>query len=126
MLKRDAQILLVDDSKMVRMAMTRLFAFLGYTNIVEATDGAQAVDRHAKERPDLIILDIVMPNMRGDEALAQIRAVDTATPIIMLSSVAKQSEIDLCRSYGITDFIVKPIVAPEGVAALSQQLQLLA
>jgi CheY-like chemotaxis protein len=125
MLKRDAQILLVDDSKMVRMAMTRLFAFLGYTNIVEATDGAQAVDRHAKERPDLIILDIVMPNM-GDEALAQIRAVDTATPIIMLSSVAKQSEIDLCRSYGITDFIVKPIVAPEGVAALSQQLQLLA
>jgi CheY-like chemotaxis protein len=123
MLKHDAQIMIVDDSKLVRLAMSRLFQSLGYHNIVEAADGVEAVNLHAKQRPDLILLDIVMPNMRGDEALAQIRATDTTTPIIMLSSVSKESEIAACRGYGITEFVVKPIVSDSGKAVLTKQLE---
>jgi CheY-like chemotaxis protein len=126
MLNTDARILVVDDSKLVRLAMKRIFSILGYENVIEAMDGREAIDQHAKERPGLIVLDIVMPNMRGDEALAKIRDIDTATPIIMLSSVAKQSEIDRCRSLGITEFLVKPIVAPDVLATLKAQLQLIA
>jgi CheY-like chemotaxis protein len=123
MLKHDAQIMIVDDSKLVRLAMTKLFQSLGYHNIMEAADGVEAVNLHAKQRPDLILLDIVMPNMRGDEALALIRATDTTTPIIMLSSVSKESEIAACRSYGITEFVVKPIVSEGGKAVLAEQLE---
>jgi CheY-like chemotaxis protein len=122
MLKLDARILIVDDSKLVRMSMTGIFRSLGYLNVVEAHDGQQAVALHTTQRADLIMLDIVMPILRGDEALAQIRATDTTTPIIMLSSLAAQSDIDNCRSYGITDFLVKPLVAESGRAVISQQL----
>lgn len=122
MLKHDAQIMIVDDSRVVRMSMTMLLGSLGYHNIMEAADGAQAVDMHAKQRPDLILLDIVMPNMRGDEALAQIRATDTSTPIIMLTSVAKEREMAACRLHGITDFMIKPLLAQEGKDLLSEQL----
>jgi len=125
MLKQDARIMIVDDSKVVRMAMTRLFESLGYHNIIEATDGVEAIDLHAKQHPDLIMLDIVMPNLRGDEALAKIRATDTKTSIIMLSSVAKESEIALCRAYGITNFLIKPLVSEDGRTILSKQLQAL-
>ena len=122
MLKQDAKILIADDSKIVRLAMTRMLQSLGYHNVVEATDGAQAVDLHASDHYDLIMLDIVMPNVRGDEALAKIRETDADTPIIMLSSVAKQSEIDACRNYGITEYLLKPLVAGEGREVLREQL----
>ena len=118
MLKQDAKILLADDSKIIRTAMTRIFRDLGYENVIQAEDGAQAVERHAAEKPDLILLDIVMPNMNGDEALAKIRAVDKATPVIMLSSVAKQSQIDACKALGIIEFVLKPLTAEDGKSVM--------
>ena len=114
MLSPDAKILLADDSRIIRIAMSRILNELGYKNLVEAEDGVQAVARHAAEKPDLIFLDIVMPNLNGDEALAQIRAADATTPVIMLSSVAKQSQIDACVALGILEFVLKPLTAEDG------------
>lgn len=114
MLKTDAKIMLVDDSALIRRAMTRILNELGYTNIIEAPDGAQAVEKHAAETPDFIFMDVVMPNMNGDEALAVIRSKDDETPIAMLSSVAKQSEIDACKALGIVDFLIKPLTHDDG------------
>jgi len=122
MLKRDAKILIADDSKIIRIAMTRIFRELGYEDIIQAEDGAQAVERHAADRPDLILLDIVMPNMNGDEALAKIRAADQTTPVIMLSSVAKQSQIDACKALGIVEFVVKPLTAEDGKGVVKSLL----
>jgi two-component system chemotaxis response regulator CheY len=122
MLKQDAKILIADDSSIIRKAMTRIFNELGYTNVVLAEDGAQAVERHAAEKPDLILLDIVMPNMNGDEALAKIRDADKATPVIMLSSVAKQSQIDACKALGIIEFVVKPLTAEDGKTVIKALL----
>jgi two-component system chemotaxis response regulator CheY len=114
MLRQDAKILIADDSRIIRIAMSRVFKELGYANIIEAEDGVRAVELHASERPDLIMLDIVMPNMGGDEALAKIRDKDRVTPVIMLSSVAKQSQIDACKALGIVEFVVKPLTAETG------------
>jgi CheY-like chemotaxis protein len=122
MLKYDARIIIVDDSRAVRLALVRLFQSLGYHNIVEASDGAEAIRLHAQERADLIMLDIVMPVMRGDEALAHIRETDGTTPIIMLASRANESDFDVCRDYGITDFFPKAVVATNGSALLAQHL----
>ena len=123
MLKRDAKILIADDSKIIRIAMTRIFNDLGYEGVIQAEDGAQAVERHAADRPDLIVLDIVMPNMNGDEALAKIRAADQQTPVIMLSSLAKQSQIDACKALGIVEFVVKPLTAEEGKGVVKSLLE---
>jgi CheY-like chemotaxis protein len=118
MLKPDALIMIVDDSNLVRMSLTRMFQSLGFTNIVTAGNGVEAVDLHVQLRPDLIMLDIVMPEMRGDEALVKIRSTDAVTPIIMLSSVSKESEIASCRRDGATEFLIKPLVAHQGRATL--------
>lgn len=123
MLRPDAKILIADDSRIIRVAMARIFKDLGYHNIVEAEDGARALEQHATEKPDLIMLDIVMPNMTGDEALARIREKDAATPVIMLSSVAKQSQIDACKALGILEFVIKPLTAEEGKDTLRSLLE---
>jgi CheY-like chemotaxis protein len=122
MLNSETKILLADDSRLIRMAMGKMLRELGYSNIVEAEDGAQAVAKHAEEKPGFIFMDIVMPNLNGDEALAQIRAVDKDTPVVMLSSVAKQSEIDTCESLGIVEFVIKPLTAETGPATLRRLL----
>ena len=108
MLDKNAKILIVDDSRVVRMAMKKLLSNLEYSNFVEAGDGQEAVDIYKDENPDLVIMDIIMPNMNGDEALAKIRETDKETPVIILSSFAKESKVDTCRELGITEFITKP------------------
>jgi CheY-like chemotaxis protein len=123
MLPLNAKILLCDDSRIIRLSMSRILNELGYHNLIEADDGARGVEQHAAEQPDLIFLDIVMPNMTGDEALAKIRAVDKATPVIMLSSVAKQSQIDACSALGILEFVLKPLTAEDGKETLRGLLE---
>ena len=108
MLDKNAKILIVDDSRVVRMAMKKLLSNLEYSNFLEAGDGDEAVEKYEAESPDLIIMDIIMPNMNGDEALAKIRENDQDTPVIILSSFAKESKVETCRELGITEFITKP------------------
>lgn len=108
MLNKDSKILIVDDSRVVRMAMKKLLSNLEYSNFIEAGDGQEAVDMYQSEKPALIIMDIIMPNMNGDEALAKIRESDKDTPVIILSSFAKEGKVDTCRELGITEFITKP------------------
>ena len=108
MLDKNAKILIVDDSRVVRMAMKKLLSNLEYTNFIEAGDGQEAVEVYKAESPSLIIMDIIMPNMNGDEALAKIREQDKDTPVIILSSFAKESKVETCRELGITEFITKP------------------
>ena len=112
MLDKNAKILIVDDSRVVRMAMKKLLSNLEYSNFLEAGDGTEAVEKYESENPDLIIMDIIMPNMNGDEALAKIREKDQNTPVIILSSFAKESKVDTCRKLGITEFVTKPF-SPE-------------
>ena len=59
----DSKIMLVDDAAFMRMTIKNCLTKAGYTNLIEAGDGAQAVDTFAKEHPDLVIMDITMPNM---------------------------------------------------------------
>ena len=69
----EKKIMLVDDAAFMRMTIKNVLTKMGYTNLLEAADGAQAVEMYEKEHPDLVIMDITMPNMDGIQALQAIK-----------------------------------------------------
>ena len=105
------KILLVDDAAFMRKMIKETLSKSGYTEIYEAVDGADAVEKYAEICPDLVIMDITMPNMDGLEALKVIRAKDGNANVIMCSAMGQESMVmDAVRS-GAKDFIVKPFKA---------------
>ncbi len=121
-IKRNEKILVVDDSKFIRSSIRRFLNSLGYENIIEAANGVEAVKMHAKEKPAIIFMDIVMNEMTGDEALEKIRETDSDTPIVMLSSVNDSTMIDRCDRIGASGYIVKPLTTEEGPDRLREFL----
>lgn len=123
MLDHDALILIVDDMKLVRNAIKQYLKSLGYNNIVEAENGAEAVKKFQDNKIAFIFMDVVMPIMTGSEALRKIRELDGGVPIAMLSSVAEQKTIDDCKMLGILDYILKPLNAASGPDTLKSVLE---
>ena len=81
-----AKILLVDDAAFMRMMLKTTLGQAGYTDVIEAADGAQAVEVYQAEKPDLVFMDITMPNKDGLEALKEIKALDPAATVVMCSA----------------------------------------
>jgi len=104
----DKKILLVDDAAFMRMMIKDTLTKNGYTNICEAADGEQAVEQFKKESPQLIIMDITMPNKTGIEALREIKQIDGAAKIVMCSAMGQESMVVEAIKLGALDFIVKP------------------
>ena len=104
----DKKILLVDDAAFMRMLIKDALTKNGYTNILEAADGAIACDVYAAEKPDLVIMDITMPNMDGLEALKTIKAADPNATIVMCSAMGQEAMVIDAIKSGARDFIVKP------------------
>ena len=102
------KILLVDDAAFMRKMIKDTLSKNGYTELFEAVDGADAVEKFSEIGPDLVIMDITMPNMDGLEALKAIRAADGNANVVMCSAMGQETMvIDAIRS-GAKDFIVKP------------------
>jgi len=102
------KILLVDDAAFMRKMISDTLSKAGYEELYEAVDGADAVVKYGEVQPDLVIMDITMPNMDGLEALKAIRGKDSNANIVMCSAMGQESMVmDAVRS-GAKDFIVKP------------------
>ena len=102
------KILTVDDAAFMRKMVKDTLTKAGYSDVYEAVDGVDAVEKYAELAPDLVIMDITMPNMDGLEALKAIRAKDPNANIVMCSAMGQESMVmDAVRS-GAKDFIVKP------------------
>lgn len=105
------KILLVDDAAFMRKMIRDTLSKSGFTDLYEAVDGADAVEKYSEIKPDLVIMDITMPNMDGLEALKAIRAKDSGANVVMCSAMGQESMVmDAVRS-GAKDFIVKPFKA---------------
>jgi len=103
-----AKILLVDDAAFMRKVIKDALSKAGYSDLHEAVDGADAVEKYNSLKPDLVLMDITMPNMDGLEALKAIRAADGNANVVMCSAMGQESMVmDAVRS-GAKDFIVKP------------------
>jgi len=103
------KILVADDASFVRMMISQILAREGLTNIVEAENGRQAVERFKSEQPHLTIMDITMPELDGLAALSEILAFDPLAKVIMCSAVAHESVVLEALNRGALDFVVKPI-----------------
>ena len=99
-----AKILVVDDAAFMRKVIKDTLSKAGYTDLHEAVDGADAVEKYNSLKPNLVLMDITMPNMDGLEALKAIRAADGGANVVMCQETMV---IDAIRS-GAKDFIVKP------------------
>ena len=115
-----ATILIADDLSFMRMIQKEILAERGYSVVGEAVDGQQAVEKYKSLRPDLVILDITMPNMNGLEAMRKILAFDTKARIIMCSALGQQNLIVDAIRAGVKDFIVKPF-RPERILSAIQK-----
>ena len=117
----DKKILLVDDAAFMRMLIKDTLTKNGYTNILEAADGAIACDIYAAEKPDLVIMDITMPNKDGLETLKEIKAMDPGATIVMCSAMGQETMVMDSIKSGAKDFIVKPF-KPERVLSTVKKI----
>ena len=106
-----AKILLVDDAAFMRMMVKNVLTENGYTDLQEASDGAEAVAKYNEIRPDLVIMDITMPNKDGLEALKEIRASDPNASVVMCSAMGQEAMVIEAIKSGAKDFIVSRIVS---------------
>ena len=106
-----AKIWIGDDAAFMRKVIKDTLSKSGYTDLYEAVDGADAVEKYNEIQPDLVLMDITMPNMDGLEALKTIRGKEGNANVVMCSAMGQESMvIDAVRS-GAKDFIVKPFKA---------------
>jgi len=108
------KILIVDDSTIVRMVATLILTNAFY-RLVSAVNGEDGVRAAAAERPDLILMDVVMPKMDGLEACRRLREQDATktTPIILVSTRGEPESVEKGFASGCTDYLTKPINARE-------------
>ncbi|MDR0821254.1 MAG: response regulator [Oscillospiraceae bacterium] len=104
----DKKILLVDDAAFMRMLIKDTLTKAGYTSILEAADGEIACNTYESERPDLVVMDITMPNKTGIEALADIKKKHPEAKVIMCSAMGQEAMVVEAIKLGALDFIVKP------------------
>jgi len=103
-----AKIMLVDDAAFMRMMVKKALTESGYDNFVEAQDGAEAVKKYEEESPDMVIMDITMPNMDGLQALKKIKEGDASAKVVMCTAMGQESMVVDAIKSGARDFIVKP------------------
>ena len=119
------KVLLVDDSNTVLLMEKMILAKRPY-DIVTARDGAEGVAKAKSERPDVILLDVMMPNLDGLSACAAIRSdPDTAhIPIVMVTTRGEEQNIETAFRNGCTDYVTKPINGIELLTKLNHVLGL--
>lgn len=115
-----AKVLIVDDAAFMRMMIKDILEKNGFEVVGEANNGIKAVELYKLEKPDVVTMDITMPDMDGIEAVKAIRAIDPAAKIIMCSAMGQQSMVMDAIKAGAKDFIVKPFQADRVLEAIKK------
>lgn len=116
------KILIVDDAAFMRMMIKDILVSNGYEIAGEANNGLKAVEIYQREKPDLVTMDITMPDMDGITAVREIRKIDPSAKIIMCSALGQQSMVMDAIQAGARDFIVKPFQPDRVLEALKKVL----
>ncbi len=103
-----AKIMLVDDAAFMRMMLKDILTKGGYDVVGEAENGLKAVEKYKELSPDLVLMDITMPELDGIGAVKQIKEIDPNAKIIMCSAMGQQAMVLESIQAGARDFIVKP------------------
>ncbi len=115
-----AKVLIVDDAAFMRMMIKDILQKNGYEVVGEAGNGVQAVELYKTHKPDLVTMDITMPEMDGIEAVKAIKAIEPNAKVIMCSAMGQQSMVMDAIKAGAKDFIVKPFQADRVLEAIKR------
>jgi two-component system chemotaxis response regulator CheY len=115
------RILIVDDSGLSRRTLRQILEPAGY-DVVEAEDGLTALERYFLEKPDVVLLDLVMKGMYGLEVLTKLRELDAGAKVVVVSADIQTSSQQLVEEAGAKAFINKPFDKAEILSALTTVL----
>lgn len=107
--QNDVKFLICDDSILARQSLINILNSLGYKNIIDVSNGQDAVNTYKHEHPTIVLLDIVMPVKDGITATREIIEYDPKALVVMVSSVGTQNNLREAIKAGAKDFIQKPI-----------------
>ena len=113
-------ILICDDAAFMRMMIKDILTKAGYEVAGEAENGAKAVEKYNELKPDLVLMDITMPEMDGIQALKAIKGADANASVIMCSAMGQQAMVIESIQAGAKDFIVKPFQADRVLEAVKK------
>ncbi len=114
------RVLIVDDAIFMRMKLKDILESNGYEVVAEAQNGAEAIEKYKSERPDLVTMDITMPEMDGIEALKGIKAINSQAKVVMCSAMGQQAMVMESIQSGAVDFIVKPFDSDRVIQSLNK------
>jgi two-component system chemotaxis response regulator CheY len=117
-----ATIMIVDDAMFMRHVLKGIFAGSGHTVIAEASNGREAIHMYMMHKPDIITMDITMPDMDGITAVKEIRLHNPQAKIIMCSAMGQHKMILEAIAAGAKDFIVKPFQADRVLESITNVL----
>ena len=112
------KILICDDATFMRTMLKEILTKNGYEVVGEAANGQEAIIQYKKLKPDIVTMDITMPDMNGIDATRAIRAYDSHAKIIMCSAMGQQAMVMDAIKAGARDFIVKPFQAEKVLEAV--------
>ena len=115
-----AKVMICDDAAFMRMMIKDILTKNGYEIAAEAENGQKAVEKYPEAKPDLVLMDITMPEMDGIEALKKIKAGDPNAMVIMCSAMGQQAMVIESIQSGAKDFIVKPFQADRVIEAVKK------
>ena len=113
-------ILICDDAAFMRMMIKDILVKNGYNIAGEAENGVKAVEKYQETKPDLVLMDITMPEMDGIQALKKIKAIDANASVVMCSAMGQQAMVIEAIQAGAKDFIVKPFQAERVLEAVKK------
>lgn len=116
------KILIVDDAAFMRMMIKDILTKNGFEVVAEAADGVQAIEKYKEYEPDLVTMDITMPEMDGITSLKEIKKINPSAKVIMCSAMGQQAMVIDAIQAGAKDFIVKPFQSERVIEAISKTL----
>ena len=116
------KVLVVDDAAFMRMMLKDILTKNGFEIVGEAENGAIGVAAFQKLKPDIVTMDITMPEMNGIDAVKAIKTLDPAAKVVMVSAMGQQSMVIEAIQAGASDFIVKPFQPERVIDALTKVL----
>lgn len=115
-------VLVVDDAAFMRMMIKDILVKNSFEIAGEASDGLIAIEKYKESKPDVVLLDITMPNMNGLETLAELKKIDPNAKVIMCSAMGQESMVIEAIKSGASDFIVKPFQGDRIIKAVQKVL----
>lgn len=114
------RLLVCDDSSFMRSAIIQTLEGAGYTVVGEAETGADAVRMYKELKPDVVTMDVVMPDVSGLEAVREIVSEDANAHIVMCSAVGQETFVSQAIEAGASSYVVKPFGPPELIEAVKR------